>query len=67
MEDRRRIELAFPKYDEAVVKGFGADVLGRFSTSIEDITNWFMHSTAFTEHLGSDKITFASSAVFLSN
>lgn len=37
-----RIELAFPKYDEEdVAKGFGTDVVERFSTSIEDITSWF--------------------------
>jgi len=38
----KSIELAFPKYDEEdVQKGFGTDVLGRFSTSIEEITDWF--------------------------
>lgn len=45
MENKRnseRIELVFPKYDEEdVSKDLGTDVLGRFSTSIEEITNWF--------------------------
>lgn len=42
MGDKRRIELAFPKYDEEdVAKGFGTDVLGKFSISIEEITDWF--------------------------
>ena len=37
-----RIELAFPKYDEEdVSKTFGTDVLGKFTTSIEEITDWF--------------------------
>ncbi len=36
------IELAFPKYDEEdLAKGFGSDVLGRFSASIEEVTKWF--------------------------
>ena len=34
-----KIELAFPKYDEEnVAKGFGTNVLGRFSASIEEVT-----------------------------
>lgn len=37
-----RIELELPKYDEEdVPKTFGSDVIGKFSTSIEQITNWF--------------------------
>jgi len=37
-----RIELELPKYDEEdVPKSFGSDVIGKFSTSIEEITNWF--------------------------
>jgi hypothetical protein len=37
-----RIELELPKYDEEnVTKSFGTDVIGKFSTSIEEITNWF--------------------------
>lgn len=42
MEDKKRIELAFPKYDEEdVTKSLGTDVIGKFSTSIEEITDWF--------------------------
>jgi hypothetical protein len=37
-----RIELELPKYDEEdISKSFGTDVIGKFSTSIEQITNWF--------------------------
>lgn len=36
------IELELPKFDEEdVSKSFGSDVIGKFSTSIEEITNWF--------------------------
>jgi hypothetical protein len=37
-----RIELELPRYDEEdVPKSFGSDAIGKFSTSIEQITNWF--------------------------
>lgn len=45
MEDIRtseRIELELPKYDEeSIRKDFGSDVIGKFSTTIEQITDWF--------------------------
>ncbi len=41
-ENPKRIELAFPKFDEQeVAKGFGEDIVARFSTSIEEITKVF--------------------------
>jgi len=41
-ENSKRIELELPKYDEEdVSKSFGSDVIGKFSTSIEEITSWF--------------------------
>ncbi len=45
MEDTRnskRIELAFPKFDEQdIAKGPGDDIIGWFSTSIDEIRGWF--------------------------
>jgi hypothetical protein len=41
-ENPSRIELELPKYNEEdVSKTFGTDVIGKFSTSIEEITSWF--------------------------
>ncbi len=41
-KNSERIELELPKYDEEdVPKSFGTDAIGKFSTSIEEITDWF--------------------------
>jgi hypothetical protein len=41
----RRIELAFPKYEEEdqeyISKGRGEDLIKYLSTSMDEVTNWF--------------------------
>jgi|SRR5215469_1179767 len=42
----RRIELAFPKYEqeednEYISKGTGEDLIKYLSTSMDEVTNWF--------------------------
>jgi hypothetical protein len=41
----RRIELAFPKYDEEdqeyISKGRGEDLIKYLSTSMDEVSNWF--------------------------